>query len=166
MKLAAMDKYLDFWNLVSVNSLQYQCLLFMLTAVQMAYDYSGSWDTNAGHGANFCPSPSNPTSTPFGTKKALNDYISAGVPANKIVLGMPLYGRSFSKTNSLGRLFQGVGQGTWEAGVYDYKVLPQAGAKITEDLDLVASWSYDAAKREMISYDTPAIIARKAQLIH
>jgi GH18 family chitinase len=30
----------------------------------------------------------------------------------------------------------------------------------------VASWSYDAAKREMISYDTPAIIAKKARLIH
>ncbi|EDU47810.1 ChiA Chitinase [Pyrenophora tritici-repentis] len=146
MKLAAMDKYLDFWNL-------------------MAYDYSGSWDTNAGHDANFCPSSSNPSSTPFGTKKALNDYISAGVPASKIVLGMPLYGRSFSQTDGPGRPFQGVGKGTWEAGVYDYKVLPQVGAKITEDLDLVASWSYDAAKREMISYDTPAIVAKKAQLI-
>lgn len=35
-------------------------------------------------------------------------------------------------------------------------------AKVTEDLDLVASWSYDAAKCEMISYDTPAIVTKKA----
>jgi chitinase len=33
MKLVAMDKYLDFWNLVSVNSSQSLCLPSMFTHV-------------------------------------------------------------------------------------------------------------------------------------
>lgn len=78
---------------------------------------------------------------------------------------MPLYGRAFESTTGIRQPFTGIGTGTWEAGVYDYKALPMAGAKVIEDSVLGASYSYDAAKKELVSYDTPNIIRQKAAYI-
>ncbi|KAL2017330.1 hypothetical protein VTK56DRAFT_2303 [Thermocarpiscus australiensis] len=129
----------------------------------MAYDYAGSWDTLARHQANLFPS--NASATPFSTDRAVSDYLAAGVPASKIVLGMPVYGRSFENTAGLGQPFNGVGTGSWEAGVWDYKVLPKAGATVIYDEVAGATYSYDPASRELISFDTPDMVQRKVDYL-
>lgn len=124
-------------------------------------DYAGSWDTTSGHQANLYPEPQNPAATPFSTDAAITDYVAAGVPASQIVLGMPVYGRSFEATSGLGQPYNGVGAGSWEAGVWDYKVLPKAGAAEMTDTTAGATYSYDSSTAELISYDTPAMVQQK-----
>ncbi|KFY67497.1 hypothetical protein V496_01547 [Pseudogymnoascus sp. VKM F-4515 (FW-2607)] len=58
----------------------------------------------------------NPASTPYSTDFAIKQYVAAGVTSSKIVIGMPIYSRSFEATAGLGKPFTGIGSGTWENG--------------------------------------------------
>lgn len=144
LKIAEMDQYLDFWNL-------------------MAYDYAGSWDQTSGHQANLYPGQQNPSSTPFSTDAAIKYYTANGAAANKIVLGMPLYGRAFQNTQGPGLGYQGIGEGSWEQGIWDYKVLPKPDSQEQYDASIGASWSYSPSTGTMISYDTQQMVQVKAQ---
>ncbi|KAI0958786.1 hypothetical protein AcV7_004497 [Taiwanofungus camphoratus] len=126
-----MDRYLDFWNM-------------------MAYDYSGSWDQIANHQANIFGGPIN-------SSQSIQWYVSQGVQRSKIVLGIPLYGRSFMNTEGPGRPFQGIGTGSWEQGVYDYRALPLPGSYMFRDEQALASWSYNYQTKEMVSFDSEEV---------
>ncbi|KAK4225432.1 glycosyl hydrolase [Podospora fimiseda] len=146
MDIPGMDAYLDFWNL-------------------MAYDYAGSWDQTAGHQSNLYKCHSNPGATPFCTDSAVGHYVGQGVAPNKIVLGMPLYGRAFQGTDGPGHPYNGVGEGTWENGVHDYKKLPLPGAEERYDAESGASYCYSHESRTLVSYDTVPMAREKAEFI-
>lgn len=146
LDLAGMDQYLDFWNL-------------------MAYDYAGSWDRVAGHSSNLYPSKSNPKATPYSTAHAL-EYYTRFVDPSKMVVGMPLYGRSFENTLGLGHPYNNSeADGDWEVGVYDFKSLPLPGARVYYDHESGASYSYDSQKKILVSHDTVPMVREKASYI-
>lgn len=95
----------------------------------------------------------------------MNYYATHGVRRDKLILGIPLYGRSFANTDGPGTPFSGVGPGSWEAGVYDYRALPLPGAHVLQDDRAVASWTYDYGTREMVSFDAERVGAWKGAWI-
>ena len=127
----------------------------------MAYDFAGSFSDASGHQANIYPSEDNPDSTPFSTTVAVDLYLNGGVPPEKLILGMPIYGRAFLETEGLGKPFDGVGEGSWEAGIWDYKDLPLNNATVEYDETIGATWTYDASSKTLISFDTPDMIREK-----
>jgi chitinase len=74
------------------------------------------------HGVQLYPSRENPKTTPFSTDQAVKYYVANGISAHNLVIGMPLYGRAFIGTDGPGCGHQGGGEGSWEQGVWDYKV--------------------------------------------
>ncbi|TCD71242.1 Endochitinase 1 [Steccherinum ochraceum] len=134
-----MDQLLDFWNL-------------------MAYDFSGSWDQVANHQANVFGGP-------VSGSEAINWYINQGVSRSKLIMGIPLYGRSFMNTEGPGSAFQGIGQGSWEQGVYDYRALPLPEHQLFVDRNAVASWTYHRPSKELVSFDSEEVGRMKGEYI-
>ncbi|XP_068203061.1 oviduct-specific glycoprotein-like isoform X2 [Palaemon carinicauda] len=133
----------------------------------MAYDFHGSWERVVAHHSPLYPEKGqNPE---FNADFAVNYWIQKGAPANKIVLGVPLYGRSWtlaSSSNSPGSPASGAGkQGKYvkERGHMAYfeccLAHQQDGwAKITGD-----GGPYLTKDDQWVGYDDVEAVVKKAQ---
>ncbi len=110
--LRGMMPYLDFINL-------------------MAYDFHGGWENVTGHHAAMVAHPSD--NGDVSIESAVQTYLSMGVPSEKLVLGVPFYGRAWegvqSTENGVFQPSTGIpapsGPGHWEAGAFDYWLISQ-----------------------------------------
>lgn len=97
----------------------------------MAYDYHGAWENTTGHNAPLYANPSSPfaTESQFNVDYIMKAYVAAGVPKNQLVMGAPMYARTWKGVapgpngNGLFQSASGAGSGTWENGVIDYSDL-------------------------------------------
>ena len=66
----------------------------------MTYDYHGSWETVSNLNAPLYRDPRDPTPvnapTPINTDATLASYLGAGIPAKKLTLGQPFYGKGWA----------------------------------------------------------------------
>ena len=138
----------------------------------MAYDFSGPWEGQTGHNAPLNQGSAD-THPGLNVDSAVSNYLANGVPAKKLVIGVPFYGRSFSGVpNSNGGLFQthtGAGPGTWEAGSVDYHdVVENYLGSYTRywDDEAKVPYLYDPASNTYVTYDDPQSMEAKGAYIN
>ncbi|KAL6928640.1 hypothetical protein ACO0SA_001968 [Hanseniaspora valbyensis] len=137
----------------------------------MGYDLSGEWSEYTAYHSNLFDDPNNKDSSSVDSvvKYMLNDL---KLPSQKIILGMPLYGRSFTNVkiqNSkiIGVPFKGVDNdfdrdspGIWPySAIFDLKYTSYYDAK------LVAAYVYNEKKKHLIVFDDYNCIEKKAEYI-
>ena len=147
----------------------------------MTYDFNGPWSPVSNFNAPLYRSPGDPTSTPGTNADAtIQNYLGRGVPADKLVLGVPFYGRAVhGAANANGGLFQsfsGTPMGTWDdassgaTGMFDYadiaaNYLNQPGIDSYRDADSGVPWLHEPSSGLFLSYDDPVSLALKKQYV-
>jgi len=120
----------------------------------MAYDFTGSWSAKAGHHAQLhSGNPDEPSGS------AAVDYVlSTGFPAAKILLGVPVYGRSFLGAAGPGHAYSGHGG---EDEIFEYKQLPRQGTEEIVNTRVVAAFC-TGGDGGFVTYDNPETVKIKA----
>lgn len=124
----------------------------------MCYDYYGSWSNTTGFNASLFTNTKDPVG--WSTEKALRLYKSKGVPAEKIVLGLPTYGFAWKGVpdNNTHGLFQ---KGGIFLGNFDYPQLEKKYGEGFEDFfdeTSKQSYRYNAKEEIFVTYPSEPFI--------
>ena len=126
----------------------------------MAYDFSGPWTELSGHHAQLLARKgSGADSAAVSGAGAVAYLTSNGVPASKIVLGIPIYGRYFPGAGSVDRPY--TKPKSEEDATIEYNKLPQRGAM--EWVDKASHAAYSVGNDGFVSYDNQATVTAKGK---
>lgn len=126
----------------------------------MAYDFYGHWTSRSGHHSQLYPSSSKEDESSYGAG-IVAYLLSQGFPARKLLLGIPLFGRSFPGVTGPGHRFsKPSGDGTLE-----YQQLPRKGTKEHVDKKAGAAYCVSSGSTGFTSYDNPETVKMKAAFV-
>ena len=103
-----------------------QIILYLDFVNLMAYDFFGPWSHRSGHHAQLYSMNKDEISGSSG----VSYLVGHGCPPKKILLGIPVYGRSFLGVSGPGHRHKGTGG---DDGAFEYHQLPRKNTKETVD---------------------------------
>ncbi|CAH0697378.1 unnamed protein product [Spodoptera exigua] len=139
----------------------------------MTYDMHGSWDAVTGHNAPLHQGEGDEDAVPedlFNVEQSLNFWIGAGCPPEKIALGVPFYGRTFTlkDANENGVRAPAAGEGisgpyTASSGYIGYNEFCQRlqTESWTQRYDTLAKVPYAVKGKDWVTYDDANSITAK-----
>ena len=148
IKHTEMDKvqqYLDYVNL-------------------MTYDFYSA--TIAWHHTNLYPPKKVPSD--HSADKTFKEFLAAGVPANKLVMGIAFYSRAFTlKTNSINVLGDSVLSGRYGKGYTFIKdsLVNKYGFVAYWDKDAKAPYIFNKTTKEYMTYDNEESVKEKCRYV-
>ncbi|KAL8697072.1 MAG: hypothetical protein Q9224_002483 [Gallowayella concinna] len=140
INLGQAAKYMDYINL-------------------MAYDFTGPWGKMSGYHAQLHTPPESDVDMRTSGQSAVQYMKSKGVPANKITLGIPVYGHSFIGASNINQRFTSSGG---NEGTFDYTQLPRPGTQEVVDRQAVAAYCV-GGDGGLVTYDNPETVWMKGQ---
>jgi len=156
--LAQITPYLDWINL-------------------MTYDFHGPWSGLTGFNAPLYPSTRDLAASQveranFNVQAAVQAFLTAGVPADKIVVGVPFFGRGWAgvpdNNHGLYQTFNGTPNGQSSTNYLDLKntyLIEGSGYTRYWEDEAMVPWIYNPLTGIMISYDDPQSLSLKADYI-
>jgi len=135
----------------------------------MTYDLHGTWDKTTNFNAPLYQDTNDPGDSSLNVDAVIQDYLGAGIPANKLVMGVPFYGhvwKSVGYTNDgLYQLSEGPKMGNYELGSLNYTEIVSdylPTYKRDWNAESQVPYLYNINTAVFVSYDDPDSIAAKA----
>lgn len=146
IQLSQIPQYLDFVNL-------------------MTYDLNGGWNNYADHGAPLYTASTDPIAADKRNNgdSTVSAYLTGGVPAAKLNLGIPFYGHGWMGVPQANHGLYQPATGVAPDDQANYNVL-QGLAGFSHYYDSLsgnAHWIYSAAAKTFYSYDDPKTVFAK-----
>jgi len=132
----------------------------------MTYDFFGGWDAFTGHHASLFPSAADPKAV--STSLTVKMFKDAGIPSEKLVLGVPFYGHGWQEVTAAknGRYQPGKAlKGDFSFLSLVQLYIDKNGFTRYWDADAKVPYLWNDKTRQFITYEDPQSLTEKCRFI-